>query len=317
MDNEKNKSVSREGAEQTRSNGSYRRKWDSRSQGPRLGNLIFMKLIAWGGLTPAYGLLRAVALWYAVKNRKTVRAIRLFLERVGLPVQFTYVYRHMYSFGQSLIDGYAFLYKRTSPFTFTCDGEDHIAEALQKGKGLILVTAHIGNWEIAGNLLFDRFRTRVNFIMMDEEREEIRDVFRAATDRRRVNIIPVSADRVEMMVRVRAALGANEILCIVGDRVSGAEECRLLPFLGKNARFPTGPFVFGAITGAPVIAVFSLKEHSRHYLLKVYGSMNFDGVSRAQRNDAVDAAMRRYVGMLEEIVRKYPHQWFNLYDYWE
>jgi predicted LPLAT superfamily acyltransferase len=119
------------------------------------------------------------------------------------------------------------------------------------------------------------------------------------------------------MVEVRKVLANNEILCIPGDRVTGGEPSRLLPFFGKNARFPSGPFMFGSITGAPIIAVFCVKQRPRHYLLKVYGSISFDGVRRDMRNQAVDKAMKEYVAILENIARKYPCQWFNLYDYWE
>jgi predicted LPLAT superfamily acyltransferase len=305
------------GPESTGKNSPPKRRWDGRSQGPWLGNLIFMKLIAWGGLAPAYLLLKFVAYWYSRRDDKTMRVIASFYRQIGMIPLPDRIYRHVVAFGESLIDGYAFLYRRELPFTYLYEGEEHIQAALQQGNGLILLTAHIGNWEIAGNLLFDRLRTRVNFIMLDEEREPMRQIFSAAIDNRRIKIIPVSDDPLAMMVKVRKVLADNEILCIPGDRISGTEESRLLPFFGKNARFPAGPFVFGAITGAPIIAVFCVKQRRRRFLLKVYGSISFEGVKRETRNLVVDNAMREYVRILENIVRDYPDQWFNLYDFWE
>ena len=275
-----------------------------------------MKLIALGGPSPAYLLLRMVALWYALADRTTAAVIRRFHRQRGAAPRGRDVYRHVYAFGESMIDGYAFLYRRKSPFTFSYDGEEHFNEALRKGKGLILLTAHMGNWEIAGNLLFDRLNTPVNFIMLDETSERMRRVFSGALERRRISIIPVTPDPVSIMVQVRTVLARNEILCVVGDRYSGGEQTRELPFFGRPAKFPSGPFVFSAITGAPLIAVFSMKRGPGHYHMNVSGTMEVRRHDKAGRDAAIDGAMRAYVGLLEAQVRAYPYQWFNLYDYW-
>jgi predicted LPLAT superfamily acyltransferase len=292
-------------------------KWDGQSKGPRLGNLIFMKLISWFGVAPAYALLKFVAFWYAMKDDAVTRSVKSFYRHTGVNPRFIHIYRHIVSFGRSLIDANAFLCGRGRKWQFICDGEDHISAALKKGKGLILVSAHIGNMEIAGNLLSDHIKARVNFLMFDRETRQMREVFRKALERRRVDIVPVSEDPLEMMLKVKKVLSNNEILCITGDRVSGREESIALPFLGGRARFPIGPFMLGAITGAPLIAVFSLRQGNDGFLFKVFASISFDGVKRTERKTAVEKAAGRYVEILEEVVRKYPSQWFNMYDYWE
>ncbi|MBD3321932.1 MAG: hypothetical protein GF350_12620 [Chitinivibrionales bacterium] len=294
------------------------RNWDSRSQGPRLGNLIFMKLIAAGGTAPAYVLLRVVALWYALTDTQNGAWLTEYHRRIGVKTGFRSLYRHFLRFGESLIDGYAFLYCKKSPFGFSFVGEQHISGALDRGKGVLLLSAHVGNWEIAGNMLVDRkIVSRVNFIMLDKEREEMRDVFKAAIEKRRVTVIPVADNPLDMMVATRNALKNNEIVCIDGDRVSGNEQFREMIFLGKKAKFPAGPFVFSAITGAPILAVFCVKDRPGHYLMKVFGSITVEKTSRAHRDTAIHTAMQEYINILESFVRQYPFAWFNIFEFWE
>lgn len=292
-------------------------KWDGRGRGSTVGNWFFTVLIRAGGVYPAYALLIFVACVYTLLDRELRRIIRDFRATLGLPQSLWHVYRHIYSFGMNLIDSFAFLTMKKPPFTYRCIGEEHICEALQKGQGLILLSAHIGNWEIAGNRLFDRIDTRINLVMLDNERESIKRVFRKATDKRRITIIAVSEDGFDMMIKVRNALASNEIVCFLGDRVRGAEESRELPFFGREARFPVGPFVVAALTGAPIIAVCTLKNGFRRYVHKAYASITFDGMTSKNRNEKIEEGMRTYVSVLEDIVEHNPCQWYNYYLFWD
>jgi len=276
-----------------------------------------MQLISRWGRAPAYLLLRFVAFWYVVADKKTREAVQGFYGRLGLHSGFKRIYEHICSFGRSLIDGFAFLYVRNHGFTFSYDGEEYIHEALVQKRGLILISAHVGNMEIAGNLLSKRIRSPINFLMLDEEREEIKRVFADAIANRQFKTIPVSQDPLNTMIKVQKALSANEIVCVAADRISGSEEFREIEFLGAKARFPVGPFLFGAITRAPVIAVFTAKIAPSRFLLKVYSQYDFAHVNRENRNQEMLQAMTSWVEHLENFVRQYPDQWFNMYDFWK
>ncbi|MBD3393167.1 MAG: hypothetical protein GF410_14200, partial [Chitinivibrionales bacterium] len=289
---------------------------DGRSRGSAAGNWVFMRLIVLFGPLPAYALLCLVALGYAVFDRETRRAIRGFRAHLGLPTRFVHIYRHVYSFGVNLIDSLAFLAGKQDFYRFSSEGEDLLVDLLGKGKGLILLSAHVGNWEVAANLLPNNRDITVNVAMLDNEREQIRRVFKPATEKRQVNIIPVNGDPLDIMIRMRAALGRNETVCILGDRVRGAEDSQAVSFLGEPAAFPRGPFAVAAITGAPVVTVLTLKKGLRHFHHRAVATYDFDGVSRAGRAARVTDAMREYVRVLEQAARERPYQWYNLYDFW-
>ncbi|HJT74452.1 MAG TPA: hypothetical protein VJ720_10545, partial [Chitinophaga sp.] len=84
-------------------------------------------------------------------------------------------------------------------------------------------------------------------------------------------------------------------------------------FLGQQASFPAGPFLLAATFRVPVSLVFAFKETSTHYHLYATQPREYHG----RRRQGVELAVQDFVTELEEMVRKYPEQWFNYYNFWE
>jgi predicted LPLAT superfamily acyltransferase len=289
--------------------------WDGTSKGSAAGHWIFFKLVSLFGLWPAYLLLVFVALYYTVKEKAAGRAVRVFREQCGKKTSPADIYGHFFSFGMSLIDRHAFLVGKQHLFSFDTIREDLIVSALAENRGAILLGSHIGNWELAGNLLSDRIKADIYYVMVDAEKDDVRSVSRQALNQRRIKPILVGQDGLELVLSVRNALKANGLVCMLGDRMTGRKG-EPHSFLGGQVLFPTGPFVIAASTGAPIIPIVVTKRGLRTYVFKAYAPMRFDGVTVENRNKYVFTAMERYVGILEQIVKENPLQWFNFYDYW-
>jgi predicted LPLAT superfamily acyltransferase len=289
--------------------------WDGTSKGSAAGHWIFFKLISLSGLWPAYALCVFVAAYYVFFDAKAAGALRIFRERLGKTTSPADLFRHFYSFGVALIDRYAFLIGKQSRFAFETVREDLIVSALASQKGAILLGSHIGNWELAGNLLSDRIKADIYYVMKDAEKSDIRAVSKPALDRRRITPIPVGEDGLELVLAVRNALKGNGLVCMHGDRMAG-EKGAQHSFLGKQVTFPTGPFLIAAATGAPIIPIVVTKTGLFKYTFKAFAPMQFDGVTPENRDKYIYTAMERYVGILEQIAKESPHQWFNFYDFW-
>jgi predicted LPLAT superfamily acyltransferase len=291
--------------------------WDGKGKGSTLGNRLFMGCIRRCGVVPAYGLLFPACVSYALLDRGAKAALRSFRTHLGLRSGIVALYRHFYTFGMSLVDRFAFLMLRSPRFGYTCIGEEIITDELAKGGGAILLSAHVGNWELAGNLLHDRVKAPINVAMVDAEREALRQVYRPATDQRRLRIIGLGDDGLGAMVEINAALGRNELVGFLGDRVLPGAQGVSLPFLGENARFPQGPFVVALLSGAPIIPVFTLKTGLRRYTFRAHTPIHLPRVGRDKRDEVLRKAMMRYVATLESVVREHPYQWFNFYGFWD
>jgi predicted LPLAT superfamily acyltransferase len=290
--------------------------WVERAKGNSIGTRLFISIISAVGVIPAYFILFFASLQYTILDRKTKTILREFRTAAGLKCSLTDLFRHFYSFGMSLIDRYAFLITQKSFFTFSTNNEDFIENEIKKGKGVILLGAHFGNWELAGNLLQRRLHTKVNFLMFDAESKETKDALRKTAQNRSINIIFVGNESTDTTIALVNALNRGEIVCLHGDRILGEQRFENVDFLGKIARFPTGPFVLSAATGAPVIPIFSVKTGILHYTFTALEPIRFDTVLRNERQVKIHAALVVYVSALESMVRKYPFQWFNYYNFW-
>jgi predicted LPLAT superfamily acyltransferase len=221
------------------------------------------------------------------------------------------VYRNYYVFGQTLIDKIVVMAGIPNKFTFQFEGEHHLRQLVAAGKGGILLSAHLGNWEVAGHL-FKRLETRINIVMFDGEHERIKKYLSGITGERNVNVIVIKDD-LSHIYAINDALSNNELVCMHADRFMEGNKTVQARFLGEDALFPAGPFLLAATFKVPVSLVFAFKETSTHYHLYATPPRAYHG----RRQQGVQEAVNEFVEVLDEMVRKYPEQWFNYYDFWE
>jgi predicted LPLAT superfamily acyltransferase len=149
--------------------------WGS-SRGNSFGYKIFIVLIKTAGVFPAYALLRLVTLYYFIFPGKAAGPLRYYFQkRLGYSwLKATWaIYENFNYLGRSIIDKVVLMSGAPSPFTRNDDGVDHLDNMVKQGKGGLLVSAHLGNWEAAGHLL-KRLNTRINIVMYDGEHEKIK-----------------------------------------------------------------------------------------------------------------------------------------------
>jgi predicted LPLAT superfamily acyltransferase len=296
----------------------YNKGWISRARGNSFGSRLIILVISRLGFLPAYCLLLFASVLYTLTDHKSRHAIRLFRQRIGLNTSLTDYAVHFYSFGSALIDRFFFLLSSGSePFRYVSVNEDCIVNELSKGRGVILLGAHVGNWEIAGNLLQERVTTTVHFLMYNAESEAMKRAVEKAVRHRAVNIIYVTPEAPDSMIEMVNALRRGEVVCLHGDRVAGEMRHEHVEFLGRKAAFPIGPFVLSLLTGAPIIPFFAIKKGWRSYEFSASDPLSVACGNRTERKEVLRECLDRYVRVLEQKVRSYPEQWYNFYDFWE
>lgn len=289
--------------------------WQGRSKGNKLGYKIFVFIISRFGLSPAYLLLRFVALYYFLFSPQSSRPILDYFQKrhgYGWWKSRVKLYSNYNVFGQTLIDKIVVLAGIKNRFTFHFDGEENLHEIARQGQGGILISAHLGNWEVAG-YLFKRLSTQVHVVMFDGEHERLKGYLEQVTGGRKFNVIVVKDD-LSHVYKIGEALQRNELVCLHADRFLDGNKTVIKNFMGAPARFPVGPFAMAGAFKVPVSIVYAFKETNTHY--HFYGSAN---ISRKDidRNQLTDHLMDKFIASLEEKVKKYPDQWFNYYNFWE
>jgi KDO2-lipid IV(A) lauroyltransferase len=200
------------------------------------------------------------------------------------------------------------------PFRIEEPRRNPVAEALARGQGVILATAHVGNWDISARALQATGRP-VNIVMGREPNETTQEYVRRTREQVGVKVI-LSDSSVFSAFNMIRALRRNEILAIQIDRPAMGPAApagiRAVPFLGEEAPFLEGPFHLARVSGAPVIPVFTLRRAVRHYEI-VLGEPRY--VSREAAGDA-GRALGETVALLERTVRENPDQWFQFAPLW-
>lgn len=172
--------------------------------------------------------------------------------------------------------------------------------------GLISLTAHVGNWELAGRLLAGKSARPTHVVVAPDEARELHRWVRR--DGEGVRFVSRSSPTVSL--QLLAALRRGEVIGVQGDRALGTRGDVEVPFFGRPAPFPLGPFLLASAVGVPLLPAFCLLDAHHRYVVKVAEPLT------ARRGEEEEAA-RSWVAALEAIVREYPTQWFNFFDIWD
>ena len=292
--------------------------WKGKTRGTPLGYKIFIFSLKYFGLSFAYFLLIFVSFYFFLFSKKSSKALSFYFKNIHGFNSFktiVSIYRNYLSFGRSLLDKTAALAGFTKSFTFEFEGEEHL-HYMASHDGGILISAHIGNFEMAGNML-DRVGNFINIVMLDAEHEKIKELLGKVITKKKVNIIPLKDD-LSHLFKINTAITNKEIICIHGDRFLDSGRTIRLPFFGKEADFPAGPFHMALSYGTPISFVFAMKEGRFHYHFyatppKVY-VLNHN---RKDRKSEIREVVSDYISELEKKLKKYPLQWYNYYPFWE
>ncbi len=249
--------------------------------------------------------------YFCFFSKKNVRGLRFyFRKRLNYSRYKTAlsIYKTYYIFGQSLIDKVVISSNLKQDYTFEFDGEHFLKDAQKLNKGGILISAHVGNFELAQYFFKERLSdTSISIIISDQDHQHIKDYLSQYLNRDEMQFIIVKDD-MSHIFEISTALSQNRVICISGDRYLENTKYMEAELLGKTAKFPMGPFHLGSRIDVPVLFVYVMREAKRHYHL--YARR----VDVKPRN--AQDLLEKYTQSVTEIVTKYPHQWFNFYDFW-
>ena len=190
-------------------------------------------------------------------------------------------------------------------------GDEHLEAAIADGKGAVLLTAHLGNWELGGVLLCQQQLPVSSVYVKDAfaDVERFRSFLRNLGEVEEIAIAPGAA---WSSLPVLRALRAGRLVAMQGDRDFDG---RGIPatFFGELVRFPRGPFLVALLTGAPIVPAFV--SYTRRYRFEASFGEPIYVPSTGDRERDLTAAVARWAAVLEAEIRRVPTQWYTFYDY--
>lgn len=187
----------------------------------------------------------------------------------------------------------------------TVEGIERVAQALQGGKGAVLITAHIGNWEM-GAVLLSKLGYPLMIIALPHKERPVNDLF---NHQREVHGITVVATN-NAIRKCMEHLKSNKIVAIAADRDFTVKGGELMDFLGAKALIPRGAATFSQKTGAPIVPTFLIREPNHTFRLSILNPLFPPaGEDDVPEEEAIRDIMHRYLRIIEDQIRRYPTQW--------
>ena len=219
-------------------------------------------------------------------------------------------YRNFYLFAQVVIDRFAMYGGRR--FDVDVEGYDNFRQLAKQKEGFLQLSAHVGNYEIAGYTLIAE-KKRFNALVFDKEKATVMENRGRLFSVTNIRMIAVKQDMSHLFT-INEALADGETVSMPADRMLGSTKGVTLNFMGKEAVFPLGPFSVATMRGLNVLAVNVMKTGTKRYKIYVTPLRYDKGKPRAEQTTQL---ARAYADELERMLRLYPEQWYNYFSFWK
>jgi Kdo2-lipid IVA lauroyltransferase/acyltransferase len=196
--------------------------------------------------------------------------------------------------------------EESASFAQLLEGRHHLDQALAKGRGAILLTAHLGHWEIGG-LGLRALGYPVNVVTIKHNSFFTNNLINLMRSRHGIRIIELGNSTYDV-IEIVNALYRNEVVAVLGDRAISERSGTAMLF-GRETPLPLGPLLLAMTTRAPVVPAFSVMKAPGHYCGIIEEALRLQ--NGRDREQALKQNLQQVASVFERYIRRYPDQWFQ------
>jgi len=285
------------------------------SQKQRVGGIVvktLYKLYQLFGYKFVYYSLYLVVFYYFLFAKNVRESLKIYYKHLNIPFSNKLYFQHLLHYSITTSDRFI---SKSNPelYKFDNDKKKELLKEIQSGS--ILLANHLGGWATAINY-FDYNNTKFHIVMneaMIQSAKEFEDIIQKKNTNS-VNIIDLSKGFISAYITIANALLNNESVALMGDRAIDDKQKHLMDFFGEKASFNKSPFIIAHKTQKPIILVFVIFTDLLNYK-EVFYKIELDYTVPVE--EAIEQSMKQYVQYLTDILKQYPTQWFNFYNFWQ
>ena len=290
----------------------------AKKRGNTFGFWFFQSITKLFGLRVAYSFLYLICLYYLLFDRQATNGALAYVKRRFPQSSFfavrLHVYRLFISQGKQLIDRYVAV-SGNLLFNVQVEGVGKLMELLrQRKEGFILLTAHVGNWQIVLTTLKNLNRP-VHLVMRPEDNPAVERSLNISKEGDFVRIISSEAE-FDGIIKIMHALKEGDIVSIMGDRKYNFDALDV-SFLGDKAYFPYGAFAIAAAANCPVVVLLSARISYKKYLVDVHNILYPCYTCAASKQEELRKFIQEFATLLDTYTQEYPYQCFLFHDIWK
>jgi lauroyl/myristoyl acyltransferase len=205
-----------------------------------------------------------------------------------------------------------FVAKWKDEVEFTMEGWEYLDEAVRKKTGAIIVMSHIGNWDLAAEML-NRKGLPIMLYLGAKHKEQVERIQKDKLAQSGIKIVATSEKESSPFALLEGInfLREGGIVSMTGDRLWGDQRSVKVNFLGHEVQLPDAPHLFALISGAPLMTFFVNQKAPGKYHIAVSRGRQVLAASRQDRANAVLASAQAYAGELEQMARQHPFEWHH------
>lgn len=255
------------------------------------------------------GLWTGLFLFWTSGRRGVMKNLSAILPGSWRITNFFRVYRVFWNFAWVIDDKVRFKELRVVP-DWEFAGREHFDRLRAEAGGAIILTAHMGNYDLGAHLFAEMSKRPIVMVRAPETDPETRRFEEEAHDRTNAEGLKIdfSTRANELALDLLHAVQRGEIIAIQGDRVTPGISSLPATLFGKPTRVPAGPFALSMAARVPIYPLFIMRLGRRRYRLVV--GAPFDVQRTRDRNEAFEAAVAKWTRELEAVVKAGWQQWF-------
>jgi phosphatidylinositol dimannoside acyltransferase len=197
-------------------------------------------------------------------------------------------------------------------FAYEVEGAEFL-DQLAAAHGAVLLTAHMGNYDLGAAIFARRFQREIRMVRAPESDEQTAQHLDASLERAGAGAVKVAYNTSSMALPIELlnAIRQGEIVSIQGDRAVEHGSQRAAQLFGQVVRLPDGPFMLAFVTQAPIFPLFIVRTSYHRY--KIIARAPIHGLRTERgREPAIEEAMRAWSRTLESVIAAHWSQWFSL-----
>ena len=268
----------------------------------RRQGLWFFRILSWFVATGYFFL-------FPMRVEESVKFYRALFPERKFPYHLYCAWKQYHNFTDVYI--HRFIHFDEEDIVYIKEGWEYLEEAVQNQTGAILLMSHVGNWELAAQML-NKKGLPIMLYLGAKHKEQIEHIQKQILAKSGIRVVATSEDEKSPFALIEGInfLREGGIVSMTGDRLWGEQSSVTVNFLGHEVNLPDTPHLFALMTGAPLMTFFVYQEAVGKYHIKVSRGRKVIA-SRADRKKAVQESAQAYATDLAEFVREHPFEWHH------
>lgn len=257
-----------------------------------------------------YYLMYPVTFFYFIFASNVKESLKIYYKQQDITFTNWLYFEHLRMFANCMVDRFI---SKNDPNSYNFINKELEAHKKVLDKKSILLFSHFGGWASTSNKpVTDNI---VNIVMQEillDGIKEIEDSIEKKVETTKV--IDLSLGAIPVSINIANAISNDEVIAMMADRPTDKKYIYKTDFFKGKGNFNKNPFQIAYRTKTPILAIFAIHKGIQKYEVK---AVKLDIDYNLTQDEAIDKAIKEYANLFEDILKKYPNQWLNFYNFWE